>query len=130
MARIKIFISLSVFLFLALSAGAQDRYAVYFKYKSQSSLSLSRPQEFLTQKALDRRSREGIQADSLDLPVAGKYLDQVMALSDYLLYSSKWMNAAVLVTDQAGSEAMAALPFVDRVELVANGFLPKPGARM
>jgi len=130
MARIKIFISLSFFLFLALSAGAQDRYAVYFKYKPQSSLSLSRPQEFLTQKALDRRSREGIQADSLDLPVAGKYLDQVTALSDYLLYPSKWMNAAVLVTDRAGSETMAALPFVDRVELVAKDFLPKPSARM
>ncbi len=130
MAGIRFCIGLSMMLLLGFSASAQDRYAVYFKYKPQAGLSLSRPQEFLTQKALERRSREGIQADSLDLPVAAKYLDEVAALSEYVLYSSKWMNAAVLVTDQAGVGEMAALPFVEKIERVALGFLAKPNARI
>lgn len=130
MAGIKFcFGALLLFIF-GISSYAQDRYAVYFKYKPQASLSLSRPQEFLTQKAIERRSREGIQADSLDLPVSAKYLDQVALLSEYVLYSSKWMNAAVLVTDESGVEAMEALPFVEKVELVASDYLKMPSARM
>jgi hypothetical protein len=130
MARIKFYIAFSLFLALGISSQAQDRYAVYFKFKPQSEFSLSRPQEFLTQKALDRRLREGIAIDSLDLPVSEKYLLEVGAWSEYVLYTSKWMNAAVLVVNDAGAEAIEALPFVDRVELVAKGFLKKPGARV
>jgi subtilisin family serine protease len=130
MGKIKFWIAISFTLLLVFSAKAQDRYAVYFKYKPQESLSLSRPQEFLTQKAIERRIKEDVSADSLDLPVATKYLDGVSSLSDYVLYASKWMNAAVLVTDQAGVDAMAALPFVERVELVARDFLTKPSAKI
>src|SRR5690606_24892929 len=116
-------VGLLLFLIVAFTANAQDRYAVYFKYKPQSSFSLSRPQEFLTQKAIDRRARERIQADSLDLPVAERYLDKITALSRYMLYSSKWMNAAVVVADEAAVDQMSELPFVEKVELVAHGFL-------
>jgi hypothetical protein len=130
MAGIKFCIAFSMGLLLGFSSKAQDRYAVYFKYKPQEGLSLSQPQEFLTQKAIERRTREGIQADSLDLPVAAKYLDEVAALSEYVLYSSKWMNAAILVTDQHRADEMAALPFVAKVELVAADFLVKPSARI
>jgi subtilisin family serine protease len=122
-------IGLIVFAF-CFTAEAQDRYAVFFKHKPQANLSLNRPQEFLTLKALTRRTREGIQADSLDLPVSKKYLDQVSWMSNYILYASKWMNAAVLVTDKARADQMAALPFVSKVELVGKGFLAKPGARV
>lgn len=115
---------------LGLSAKAQDRYAVYFKFKPQSGFSLSKPQEFLTQKAIDRRTREGIQADSLDLPVSAKYLEGVSALSEYVLYSSKWMNAAVLVADKSSAEELETLPYVEKVELVAHDFLKQPNARM
>jgi subtilisin family serine protease len=124
--------SILLFFALAISAKAysQDRYAVFFKFKPQTTLSLSNPKGFLTQKALDRRTREKIQADSLDLPVAEKYVAQLVPLSNYLLYTSKWLNAVVLVTDEAKSKTIQALPFVDRVELIARGFLPRPGGRV
>ena len=130
MERIKAGVVSFIFLFITLVSQAQDRYAVYFKHKPQESLSLSNPQDFLTEKALQRRSREGIQADSLDLPVSGKYLEAVSEVSNYVLYASKWMNAAVLVTDEVGVAQLEALPFVEKVELVAKGFLPNPGARI
>lgn len=130
MGRIKFCVGFLSFMIFAFAAEAQDRYAVYFKHKPQTSLSLANPQAFLTQKAIQRRTREGIQADSLDLPVASKYLDEVAKTANYILYTSKWMNAAVLVTDALGATTLKSLPFVDKVELVGVGFLPKPNARI
>lgn len=112
------------------SVSAQDRYAVYFKFKPQSTFSLSKPQEFLTQKAIDRRTREGIQADSTDLPVSKKYVHAVKEKADYLLYESKWLNAIVLVTTNEKAEEIKALPFVSKVELVGIGYLDNPNLRL
>ncbi|REG90340.1 S8 family serine peptidase [Algoriphagus antarcticus] len=111
------------------SLAAQDRYAVFYKYKPQESLSLEKPNEFLSQKALDRRIKEGVAPDSLDLPVSQKYVDAVDEKSTYILYSSKWFNATLLVTDEAGVKELQALPFVERVELVGRSFIPRPNAR-
>lgn len=129
MVRIKILFLIGFLGFAAVAFG-QDRYAVYFKYKPQESFSLTNTGEFLTPKAIARRTREGINADSLDLPVSAKYIDQVQEKADYLLYSSKWMNALVLVTDESRKIEIEKLPFVDRVELVAKGFLVNPNARI
>jgi len=109
---------------------AQDRYAVFYKYKPQAGLSLDQPSAFLTSKAIARRNRENVKADSLDLPVAKKYVDQVLALSNYVLYSSKWLNATVTVTDASKAAEIAKLPFVSKVELVGRGFIPSPNARI
>lgn len=130
MARIKFVVGLFGLMFFGFSSQAQDRYAVYFKYKPQESFSLQNPQEFLTQKAIQRRNREGIQADSLDLPVSEKYLLAVSEFAEYVLYASKWMNAAIIVCDESDVSALESLPFVDKVELVAKGFVPNPSDRI
>ncbi|MDR7132513.1 subtilisin family serine protease [Algoriphagus sp. 4150] len=114
----------------SLELTAQDRYAVFFKYKPQESLSLERPSEFLSNKALNRRSRESIAPDSLDLPVSQKYVDAVSEKSDYILYSSKWFNATLLVTDEARRRELEEMPFVDRVDLVGRGFIANPNVRV
>lgn len=130
MARIKGVLFLLFYCGLWLNLSAQDRYAVFYKFKPQTNLSLERPLEFLSQKALDRRLKEGISADSLDLPVAIKYEDQIKDLSNHILYSSKWFNATIAVTDEAGALQMASLPFVEKVELVGRGFIPSLNARI
>lgn len=112
------------------SVTAQDRYAVYFKFKPQTTFALNKPQEFLTQKAIDRRTREKIQADSTDLPVSKKYVDAIKAKANYLLYESKWLNAAVLVTTKVKADEIKALPFVAKVELVGIGYLNNPNLRL
>jgi subtilisin family serine protease len=108
---------------------AQDRYAVFFKFKPQKEYSLASPSKFLTEKAIQRRVREKFAVDSLDLPVTAAYLQGISAYSQELLYVSKWLNAAVVVTDAAGKKNMEALPFVQKVELVAKGFIAKTGNR-
>ena len=108
---------------------AQDRYAVFFKFKPQKEYSLASPSKFLTEKAIQRRAREKFAVDSLDLPVTAAYLQGISAYSQELLYVSKWLNAAVVVTDAAGKKNMEALPFVQKVEWVAKGFIAKTGNR-
>ena len=130
MGRIRFLLFFLVAFLVSGLVPAQNRYAVYYKYKPQTSLSLEEPGTFLTPKALDRRGREGVSVDSLDLPVSQKYVDEVYLHSNYMLYSSKWFNATLLVTDEAGVMELESLPFVDRVELVANGYIPSPNARV
>ncbi len=108
---------------------AQDRYAVFFKFKPQKEYALASPSKFLTEKAIQRRAREKVAVDSLDLPVTAAYLQGISAYSQELLYASKWLNAAVVVTDAAGKKNMEGLPFVQKVEWVAKGFIAKTGNR-
>jgi len=121
---------LFVITFLASQVGmAQDRYAVFFKYKPQQEFSLTNPSQFLTSKALQRRNREKLALDSLDLPVAASYLQGIRPAIVELLYSSKWLNAAVVVADTTGKKWLEALPYVEKVNWIAKGFIPKEGDR-
>ena len=108
---------------------AQDRYAVFFKFKPQKEYALASPSKFLTEKAIQRRAREKVAVDSLDLPVTTAYLQEISAYSQELLYASKWLNAAVVVTDAEGKKKMEGLPFVQKVEWVAKGFISRTGNR-
>lgn len=109
---------------------AQDRYAVFLKFKPQSGLSLARPAEFLSAKSLQRRDREGVKVDSTDLPVSAKYISILEDKVEQILYPSKWLNAVLVVADAQKIEEIKSLPFVSKVERVAIGFLPKPDSRI
>ena len=108
---------------------AQDRYAVFFKFKPQKEYSLGSPSKFLTEKAIQRRAREKFPIDSLDLPVTASYIQGISSLSQELLYVSKWLNAAIVVTDAEGKKKMEGLPFVQKVDWVAKGFISRTGNR-
>jgi subtilisin family serine protease len=108
---------------------AQARYAVFFKFKPQKEYALASPSKFLTEKAIQRRAREKFAVDSLDLPVTAAYLQGISSYSQELLYASKWLNAAVVVTDAEGKKKMEGLPFVQKVEWVAKGFISRTGNR-
>ncbi|MGY6520574.1 MAG: S8 family serine peptidase [Mongoliitalea sp.] len=107
------------------SVQAQNRYAIHYKYKPQTDFSLNTPQNFLTDASLLRRSRQQINLDSLDLPVSIKYIDAVKPLVNNFLYHSKWLNASVAIADAEVIVALEALDFVEKVVLVAPGFLPQ-----
>ncbi|MFM2250466.1 MAG: hypothetical protein RLZZ358_1393 [Bacteroidota bacterium] len=117
--------------FLGSAVGmAQDRYAVFFKYKPQQEFSLANPSKFLTSKAIQRREREKTSVDSLDLPVTSSYVQGLRTHSQEILYVSKWLNAAVVVADSIGKKGMEALPYVQKVQWVAKGFLSRTGNRL
>lgn len=130
MEKIKSILIFLFFIGIGISAFSQDRYAVYYKFKPQSEFSFQQPQDFLTSKAIQRRQREGLQIDSLDLPVSKKYTDLIEKNSKYILYNSKWLNASVVIADQNQLKEIQKFPFVERTELVAIGFTPPPSARL
>ena len=130
MATLRIFCFLCLLLGLAHDGWGQDRYAVFFKHKPQAGYTLAIPEGYLTSKAISRRAREKISMDSLDLPVSQKYLLGLAPYYQELLYSSKWLNAAVIVATSEGVKALQALPYVQRVSFVGKGFIPKTGNKL
>jgi len=109
-----------VFLLIA-TAGirAQVSYYFYVQFtdKNNSQYSLSKPLEFLSERAVARRTSFGLSCDSTDLPVNPSYIKQIKDLSIPVHCQSKWMNGAtVLLPDSGMMSQVRRLPFVKFVE--------------
>ncbi len=90
---------------------------VQFTDKNHSPYSLSRPAEFLSERAVARRTAYGLSCDSTDLPVNPAYLQQIKDLGVPVHCWSKWMNGAtVLLTDSSRMSLVRGLSFVKFVE--------------
>lgn len=125
MANYKILFLVLLQLLLTKSLKAQDRYAIHYKYKPQDLYSLENPLEFLTFPAIDRRSRQQVPLDSLDLPVSEKYIELVRPFVQQMLYHSNWLNASVAIANADILEQIQSFDFVESVVLVAKGFVPE-----
>ena len=68
------FASIFLFLIALFAHGSTQRHVVFLKDKNNNPYSLNNPSEFLTQRALDRRTRSGIALDIYDLPVTPSYV--------------------------------------------------------
>lgn len=99
---------------MGLAAKAQPR-VVFFTDKANNSYSLSRPNEFLKQRAIKRRQLMGIPLQEKDLPVSGVYLDSIRRQGASIRYSLKWPNAAVIDIAESNVSRINSLGFVRRV---------------
>lgn len=104
------------------------RYRVYLKDKKGSPYSVKRPEEFLSQKAIERRNKQKLVIDETDLPVNRTYLDKVESCGVRLINCSKWNNTVVVQTeDTTVMEKVVSLSCVDSVRKVATyTSLPEP----
>ena len=73
-------------------------YRLYLKDKDldHTPYSISRPQEFLSPRSLDRRKRQGISIDLTDLPVAPAYEKAVREAGIEVVGKSKWNNTLLI----------------------------------
>lgn len=115
-----------LFTLVAGTTAAQTAPAIYwvqFKDKAHTPYSLGAPEAFLSQRAIDRRARQHIPIDSLDLPVDPAYIAQLQAAGDMeVLHVSKWFNAATIrSTDTLALDSLGLLPFVNVVQLTQDG---------
>jgi serine protease AprX len=97
------------------------RYVVKLSNKGSNPYSLSTPIAYLSQRAIDRRTRYGIAIDSTDLPVTPSYVNQIKNIANVtVLNISKWHNSvAIQTTDPNAVTAINALAFVQSTSAVA-----------
>ncbi|SFB73276.1 Subtilase family protein [Flexibacter flexilis DSM 6793] len=109
-------------LFLALMANvaatlaAPRKFFVYFTDKNNSPYSILQPQNFLSERAIARRTNQNIAITTRDLPVNSSYVSQVQATGATVLYTSRWFNAAIVETDSSVLNTILQLPFVAKSE--------------
>lgn len=96
---------------------SQEDAWVYFKDKPSSATFLSNPLTMLTQRALDRRTNQGIVLDSKDVPIHQAYIDQITAsIGITVKAKSKWLNCLHVRGLQSDINALKLLSFVLRVD--------------
>lgn len=109
-----------VLMLLSAPSWAQvNRYLVFFKDKSGTTYSKSSPLEFLSQRAIDRRIRQGIAVMETDLPVSQTYVQGIRDVGANTFFTTKWMNGVLIQCEEAIIPNIENLPYVDHVELVA-----------
>jgi len=94
-----------------------DKYFIAFTDKDNSPYSISNPSEYLSQRAIDRRVRQGISVDIKDLPVNPAYIQGVKEVGVTILNPTKWLNGVTIQTDDPSKIAVIqALPYVKGVK--------------
>lgn len=119
----KIFL-LSGLLFAVSIAYSQYNYKfrLTLKDKGTTSYSIDKPEEFLSQKALERRIKQGLTIDSTDIPISQNYIDNIEAIGGKVVAKSKWLNTvAVHCSDSSMVEKYKELPFVSDALFVWRG---------
>ena len=101
------------------SAEKVYKYRVSLKDKVGTTCSIDKPEEFLSERAIERRNRQQLPIDETDLPVSGKYIDELKATGARLVTTSKWNNTVVLeVSDTLLMEDISKKSFVTGVKKV------------
>ncbi len=115
MVRYSLFL---ILVLLSIGSYGQNFYWVAFTDKNNSEFSLSEPEDYLSQRAIERRQRQNIPIDSLDLPVNKTYIDSVLTLDVEFVHASKWLNGITVKTNAETVEAVLAdWSFVDYLQL-------------
>jgi serine protease AprX len=103
------------------------KYLVLFKDKNNNTFSIDKPTEFLSARAIERRKKNNVATTAFDLPPTKSYVDGLKAAGATVWYTSRWLNAALVLADSATAAKIKALPYVKGFEanrplnLAANG---------
>jgi hypothetical protein len=101
------------------------KYRLILKDKGSSAYSISKPSEFLSARAIERRRKRNIPVDETDLPISADYIKAIKQIGGVIVAQSKWLNTvSVNTSDEFLADKYKALPFVKDVILVWEG--PRP----
>ncbi len=102
---------------LASAQIAPDKYYVQFTDKDNSPYSIGNPEEYLSQRSIDRRTAYNIPIDMKDIPVNPQYLQGVKNAGASILNPTKWLNGVTIyTTNPSVVVAIEALPYVQSVD--------------
>lgn len=115
----KLIVFCNVFILSILTIFSQEKsgkYLVQFKDKANSNFSITKPEEFLSKRAIDRRTKQNIKITAHDLPPNKNYITELEKAGAKVWYKSRWYNGALIVADSAIVTKISALPFVKGFE--------------
>jgi len=117
----RLYLLLWIFLSCHSLSDAQTKKVIYLTDKKGTPYSLDKPQDFLSNRAIQRRVRYQIPVDSSDLPCSPVYESQIAALNNVkIIARSKWLNALIIESNDATSlAAIQQLPFVQSIQNIA-----------
>jgi hypothetical protein len=113
----------SALFLLSFHGYSQEDAWVYFNDKPNASMQLNTPLNFLTQRALDRRTNQGIALNENDVPIHQPYIDAITTANGITVKAkSKWLNCLHIQGSLDNISALTLLPYVNRVRF-ANASL-------
>lgn len=106
----------------ALQVSAQVKtykYRINLRDKAETTYTLDNPSAYLSGRAMERRTKQGLPVDSTDLPVCRTYIHALAEKGAQPVSTSKWNNTVVVqVADTSVIAGIAELPFVTAVRKV------------
>ncbi|MBN2349721.1 MAG: S8 family serine peptidase [Bacteroidales bacterium] len=94
---------------------APEKYWIEFTDKFNNDYQLIHPEEFLSERALQRRNNQNIPIKPEDLPVSKYYIDSLKSLGIKVLNISKWFNAAsIFSADTQLIDTLSELSFIKK----------------
>lgn len=111
---------------------SQEDAWVYFNDKPNAQTYLDNPLSMLTQRALDRRTAQGIAVTISDAPIEQTYIDQVTnAFGIEIKAKSKWLNCLHIRGSISDINALTSFSFVNHIHFADNSLnskmtFPKP----
>lgn len=110
--------SLLFLLFFNTLAFAQTKkYLVLLKDKNGTKFSVDKPQEFLSQRSIFRRQKQGISIKQRDLPVSATYVNGIKQTGAKVWYTSRWLNAVLVECNTSVLNTIKGLSYVQSIEL-------------
>ena len=124
--RITAILLLTVFLGCAVAQARGNEHKFLYRLtladKNGTPYSIEAPEEFLSEKAIERRRRQHLGIDSTDLPIPPAYLSQIAATGAEVIVKSKWNNTVLVGIDKAKQyKDLQSLPFVVHTKKVYTG---------
>ena len=113
--------NLSILLiFLSFVSYGQLKVVVKFKDKNNSNYSSLPATTYLGEKSLVRRSVQNIPLTAFDYPPNKNYLQAVKQNGGTVLYTSRWLNAALVACSEESLKNILSLPFVSGLETAGD----------
>jgi hypothetical protein len=87
--------------------------------------SVDQPEQFLSNRAIQRRNKQNIKIDLLDLPVSPRYKDSIQNEGIQIINETKWLNGIVAEIPDSLLSEITENNFVEYIKEI----LPPPGER-
>ncbi len=94
--RVTLFFVFILIVFQGIAQETRYRYLVLLKDKNNSPYLVTKPENFLSTSAINRRSKNKIAITEQDLPVTPAYIQELKATGAQIIYPLKWINGILI----------------------------------